>query len=175
VYNDYASTENGQFLAVLRLDGNYALNISADGYLFHSENIAPIKSSYDKPFQVKVELSKIKIGEDVVLKNIFFNTNEFALLPESLSELYNLSQLLSKNPGLAIEIQGHTDNVGGDVQNEKLSLNRAKSVYDYLISQKIAENRLSFKGYGKQKPVSSNTTEEGRQKNRRTSFVVTRI
>jgi outer membrane protein OmpA-like peptidoglycan-associated protein len=83
--------------------------------------------------------------------------------------------LLIKNPGLAIEIQGHTDNVGGDVQNEKLSLNRAKSVYDYLISQKIAANRLSFKGYGKQKPVSSNDTEEGRQKNRRTSFVVTRI
>lgn len=175
VYNDYTSTENGQFLAVLRLDGNYALNISADGYLFHSENIAPIKSSYDKPFQVKVELSKIKIGEDVVLRNIFFNTNEFTLLPESVTELYNLSQLLIKNPGLAIEIQGHTDNVGGDVQNEKLSLNRAKSVYDFLISQKIAANRLSFKGYGKQKPVSSNATEEGRQKNRRTSFVVIRI
>jgi outer membrane protein OmpA-like peptidoglycan-associated protein/tetratricopeptide (TPR) repeat protein len=174
-YNDYTSAENGQFLAVTPLGGNYALNVSADGYLFYSENIAPLKVSYDKPFLIEVKLTKIKVGKDVVLKNIFFNTNESNLLPESLTELYNLSQLLTKNPGLNIEVQGHTDNVGNDAINEKLSLNRAKSVYDYLITQKIAPERLTFKGYGKQRPVANNDTEQNRQRNRRTSFVVTKI
>ncbi|MBC7566394.1 MAG: OmpA family protein, partial [Pedobacter sp.] len=151
------------------------LNVSADGYLFYSENIVPVKGSYDKPFLIQVKLMKIKVGKDVVLKNIFFNTNEFTLLPESLTELYNLSQLLMKNPDLNIEIQGHTDNIGNDAQNEKLSLNRAKSVYDYLITQKIGAERLSFKGYGKQHPIADNETETNRQQNRRTSFVVTKV
>jgi outer membrane protein OmpA-like peptidoglycan-associated protein/Tol biopolymer transport system component len=174
-YNDYTSAQNGQFLAVTPLNGNYALNVSADGYLFYSENIAPVKGSYDKPFLIEVKLTKIKVGKDVVLKNIFFNTNEYTLLPESLTELYNLSQLLTNNPSLNIEIQGHTDNVGNDAMNETLSLNRAKSVYDYLVKQKIATDRLTFKGYGKQKPIAANDTESNRQRNRRTSFVVTKI
>ncbi|MFP5080230.1 OmpA family protein [Pedobacter sp. JCM 36344] len=174
-YNDYTSAKNGQFLAVTPISGNYALNVSADGYLFYSENIVPVKGSYDKPFLIQVKLMKIKVGKDVVLKNIFFNTNEFILLPESLTELYNLSQLLMKNPSLNIEIQGHTDNIGNDAQNEKLSLNRAKSVYDYLITQKIGAERLSFKGYGKQHPIADNETETNRQQNRRTSFVVTKV
>jgi outer membrane protein OmpA-like peptidoglycan-associated protein len=174
-YNDYTSAQNGQFLAVTPLNGNYALNVSADGYLFYSENIAPVKGAHDKPFLIEVKLIKIKVGKDVVLKNIFFNTNEYTLLPESLTELYNLSQLLINNPSLSIEIQGHTDNVGNDAMNEKLSLNRAKSVYDYLIKQKIATDRLTFKGYGKQKPIAANDSESNRQRNRRTSFVVTKI
>jgi outer membrane protein OmpA-like peptidoglycan-associated protein/tetratricopeptide (TPR) repeat protein len=174
-YNDYTSPENGEFLAVTALGGNYALNVSADGYLFYSENIAPLKGSYDEPFLIQVKLTKIKVGKDVVLRNVFFNTNEFTLLPESITELYNLSQLLIKNPGLSIEIQGHTDNIGNNDQNEKLSLNRAKSVYNYLIQQKIAAERLTYKGYGKQQPIASNDTEQNRQLNRRTSFVVTRV
>ncbi|MEJ7557743.1 MAG: OmpA family protein [Pedobacter sp.] len=172
-YNDYTSPENGAFLAVTALGGNYALNVSADGYLFYSENISPLKGSFDKPFLIQVKLTKIKIGNDVVLKNVFFNTNEFTLLPESLTELYNLSQLLLNNPSLRIEIQGHTDSIGNDDQNEKLSLNRAKSVYTYLLTQKIHAERLTYKGYGKRQPIKANDTEQNRQQNRRTSFVVT--
>jgi outer membrane protein OmpA-like peptidoglycan-associated protein len=174
-YNDYTSPENGDFLAVTALGGNYALNVSADGYLFYSENIVPLKGTYEQPFLIQVKLSEIKVGKDVVLRNVFFNTNEYKLLAESLTELYNLSQLLIKNPRLRIEIQGHTDNIGNDEQNEKLSLDRAKSVYDYLIRQKIGLERLSYKGYGKRQPIAANDTERSRQQNRRTSFVVTGI
>ena len=174
-YSDYTSAQNGEFLAAIPIDGNYALNVSADGYLFYSEHILPTKGSYEKPFQIQAKLTKIKVGENVVLKNIFFKTNEFALLHESLIEIENLAQLLIKNPTLNIEIQGHTDNVGNDILNEKLSLNRAKSVFEYLTSHKIDSGRLTFKGYGKQRPIVSNDSEQNRQQNRRTSFVVTKI
>lgn len=175
VYTDYTSLQTGAFLAVMPAGSSYAFNVSADGYLFYSENYNLSASFVAKPFQVNIELVKLKVGSDVVLKNIFFNTNEYALLPESVTELYQLVELLKNNATIHIEIQGHTDNTGNERVNETLSLNRAKSVYDYLIVNKIDPARLSFKGFGKQKPISDNTTEEGRQKNRRTSFVITKI
>ncbi|MES2826820.1 MAG: OmpA family protein [Bacteroidota bacterium] len=175
IYDDFTSLQTGSFLAVMPVGGRYAFNVSADGYLFYSENYQPNTSSLNKPYTIEIELSKFKIGNNVVLKNIFFNTNDYELLPESITELNNLADLLKKNQNLSIEIQGHTDNVGSDVLNNKLSLNRAKAVYDYLIANQIDTNRLTFKGYGKLKPVAENETEEGRQNNRRTAFVVTKI
>lgn len=175
IYNDFTSVENGRFLAVMPIGGIYAFNVSADGYLFYSENYQPKISSLNQPYSIEIELSKFKIGSDVTLNNIFFNTNEFVLLPESITELTNLVDLLSKNQKLSIQIQGHTDNVGSDALNEKLSLDRAKAVYEYLITNKIDPGRLTYKGYGKQKPVSNNDSEDGRQKNRRTTFVITKI
>ena len=174
-YNDFTSPENGSFLAVMPQGGNYSLNVTADGYLFYSENFGPRIGFYKEPYQIEVKLTKIRVGNDVVLKNIFFNTNAFALLPESLTELHTLVQLLEDNKNLNIEIQGHTDNVGNDLLNEKLSLNRAKAVYDFIIAQKIAPERLSYKGYGRLKPIAENDTEQHKQQNRRTSFVVTKI
>jgi len=174
-YNDFTSPENGSFLAVMPQGGNYSLNVTADGYLFYSENFDPRIGFYKEPYQIEINLTKIKVGNDVVLKNIFFNTSAFALLPESLTELHTLVQLLEDNKNLSIEIQGHTDNVGNDLLNEKLSLNRAKAVYDYIIAQKIAPERLSYKGYGRLKPIAENDTEQHKQQNRRTSFVVTKI
>jgi outer membrane protein OmpA-like peptidoglycan-associated protein len=82
---------------------------------------------------------------------------------------------MEKNPGLKIEIGGHTDNTGGDEKNRLLSENRAKNVYDYLIAKGVAEDRLTYKGYGSTKPVAPNTTPEGKAKNRRTEFIVTAI
>ncbi len=175
VYNDYTSAQNGAFLAVMPMGTRYAFIVNAEGYLFYSENFNLTTANSLKPFEVNIELLKLKTGGNVVLKNIFFNTNEFTLLPESLTELKQLLELLKSNPKISIEIQGHTDNVGNDIANEKLSFNRAKSVYDYLIASKIDAEKLSYKGYGKQKPIAENQTEEGRRKNRRTSFVITKI
>ncbi|MNR51870.1 Photosystem I chlorophyll a apoprotein [compost metagenome] len=83
--------------------------------------------------------------------------------------------MLKSNPNVAIEIQGHTDNVGDHKANQKLSENRAKAVYEYLFNNGIDKKQLTFKGYGEEKPAFDNTTEEGRQKNRRTEFLVVKI
>jgi outer membrane protein OmpA-like peptidoglycan-associated protein len=80
---------------------------------------------------------------------------------------------LKENPNLHVALQGFTDNVGNPADNLILSENRAKTVYDYLISHEINKNRISYKGFGESRPVTTNATEQGRAKNRRTVFVVT--
>ena len=164
---------NGEFLVSLPTNKNYALNVSRDGYLFHSENFA-LEGMHQagKPFEKKVELSPIRTNDPVVLKNVFFATNEYTLLPESKAELGKLTEFLTKNPTLKIEIGGHTDNAGSDELNRKLSENRAKAVYDFLINDGISKTRLSYKGYGSSKPVAGNDTEAGRAQNRRTEFKI---
>ena len=174
-YDDFTSVENGEFLAVMPIGGNYLFNVSADGYLFHSENYQLNETYINSPFLLQIALEKLKIGTNVVLKNIFFNTNEYVLLPASVTELSTLSNLLKNNSKISIEIQGHTDNVGNDADNKKLSLMRAKAVYDYLTAQKIAPERLAYKGFGETAPIANNDTESNRKLNRRTSFVITSL
>ncbi|VAX27960.1 hypothetical protein MNBD_IGNAVI01-1647, partial [hydrothermal vent metagenome] len=74
-----------------------------------------------------------------------------------------------------IEIQGHSDNVGSDKANQKISEERAKAVYDWFIANRVDQNRLRYKGYGKTRPKYSNATKEGRDKNRRIEFFVERV
>ncbi len=174
-FNDYTNPENGSFLAVMPLGSMYSLNAVADGYLFYSDNFELNKTIDGKPFTLEIFLQKLKPGINVVLKNIFFDTNQFELLPASVTELGNLLELLQQNQSIAIEIQGHTDNAGNAADNQKLSLQRANSVYTYLVAHQIAGDRLSFKGFGATQPVASNDTAAGRKQNRRTAFIITRL
>jgi outer membrane protein OmpA-like peptidoglycan-associated protein len=79
---------------------------------------------------------------------------------------------MEKYPKLEIEVSGHTDNIGGDEYNKSLSLRRAKSVVNYLVKNGISSNRLVAKGYGFDKPISTNDTDEGRKKNRRSEITI---
>jgi outer membrane protein OmpA-like peptidoglycan-associated protein len=108
----------------------------------------------------------------MVFKNVQFEKNAYSLLPVSTVELDKLVQLLTENPTIKLQINGHTDNTGNPEDNLKLSTNRAKSVVDYLVSKNINAARLVFKGFGATKPIADNATEEGKAKNRRTEFVV---
>ncbi|GAA4311073.1 OmpA family protein [Mucilaginibacter gynuensis] len=171
-YEDSSSPEKGDFLATLTSGKNYGINISKKGYLFYSENFSLLGREPKEPFIINVSLSPIDIGKKVVLKNIFFDTNKFDLKPESKTELQKLIQFLGDNPNVNIEISGHTDNVGNDQQNQTLSENRAKAVYQYLIGHKLETFRLVFKGYGKSQPIADNATEQGRKLNRRTEFKI---
>ncbi|MDR6943256.1 OmpA family protein [Mucilaginibacter pocheonensis] len=172
VYQDYSSTDDGNFLATITSGKNYGLNISKNGYLFYSENFSLIGYKTKNPFNISVSLSPIEVGNKVILKNIFFDTNKFDLEAESKAELIKLIEFLTVNPVVHIEISGHTDNVGADQINQTLSENRAKSVYQYLITNGIAATRLVYKGYGKTQPIAPNDTEENRAKNRRTEFKI---
>jgi outer membrane protein OmpA-like peptidoglycan-associated protein len=125
-----------------------------------------------KPRTIDVPLAEIKKGESMVLRNIFFETNEFHLKPESTQELERLVKMMKENPSIQIEISGHTDNVGSESLNQRLSENRAKAVYDFLVNKNIGTNRLKFVGYGMSKPIAPNDTEEGRAQNRRTEIQV---
>jgi len=93
-------------------------------------------------------------------------------LCESQTELNKVVQLLNDNPLLKIEITGHTDNVGNPADNLRLSVDRAKSVVKYLITNGIAANRLMSKGFGEAKPIAPNSSEETRAQNRRTELKV---
>ena len=169
-----ANAISGEFLVCLPVGKNYAINASKEGYLFYSDNISleGIHSEV-KPYLKDIPMKPIKVGEVVVLRNIFFETDKYDLKNESKVELDKLTNLLKKNPLLKIEISGHTDNVGNEKYNLTLSENRARIVSEYLTTNGIAKTRLSFKGYGMSKAVDNNNTEEGRANNRRTEFKVT--
>lgn len=106
----------------------------------------------------------------ITLSNIFFKTNKAILTEESFPELDKLAATLRVSQ-MVIEIGGHTDNQGDEKKNIQLSEERAKAVVDYLVSRQINKNRLFYKGFGSSKPIAPNSTNEGRQKNRRVEFV----
>jgi len=173
VVHSHADPVNGEFLITLPANHDYALHVNHAKYLFYSETFSfRGLHSIDKPFLKDIPMKKIKIGESVVLKNIFFESAKAELLSRSDVELDRLITLLLNNPGLKISVQGHTDNVGADAYNQALSENRARVVYEYLLSKGINKDRLSYLGFGKTKPIAANDTEEGRSQNRRTEFVV---
>ncbi|MHC1707240.1 MAG: OmpA family protein [Bacteroidales bacterium] len=173
VVNSVSEPRNGEFLVTLPTGRDYALHVSKDDYLFYSENFSLTGShSSDKPFLKDIPLQPIKTGEIVVLNNIFFETDKSELLPLSRVELDRLLILLNQNPKMRIEIRGHTDNVGSEEYNLKLSENRAKVVYDYLLLKGINSSRITFHGYGESMPVADNSTDEGKKLNRRTEFKV---
>ena len=120
----------------------------------------------------KDDTTHYKVGATFVLNNIFFDTDKSTLLQQSYRELQFLIAILESHPKMKIEISGHTDSQGSDLHNQQLSENRAKEVVDYLMENGIDEKRLKFKGYGKNKPIATNATEEGRQKNRRVEFKI---
>jgi hypothetical protein len=163
--------QNGEFLVCLPCDRNYALNVSCDGYLFYSENfpLSEIKSRWN-PMLMDIPLEPIAVGHSIIMRNIFYETGRYQLKSISFAELDKLVSFLVKNPVVRIEIQGHTDDEGTEEYNIDLSMKRAEAVYRYLLDHGISDFRLSFKGYGESKPVSSNETEEGRALNRRTEI-----
>ncbi len=174
VISSNANYNDGNYFLVIPAGKQYAMNVERNGYLFYSAHFnLEGESNYIDPFIKDIPLKPIKEGESIILRNIFFATDSFNLLPESRAELDQLMRLLAKNKGLHIEISGHTDNVGGEQYNLDLSAKRAKSVFDHLVATGIDPSRLRYRGYGFSKPIADNATEQGRALNRRTEIVVT--
>jgi outer membrane protein OmpA-like peptidoglycan-associated protein len=172
VYQDYSSEDAGEFLATLGAGKNYGLNISRAGYLFYSDNFSLIGLKDKKAFNLSVLLSPIEVGNKVILKNIFFDTNKFELKAESKAELQKLVEFLQLNKTVRIEISGYTDDVGNQQANVVLSEKRANSVYQYLSANGIVATRLVYKGYGEAQPIAPNTSDDNRALNRRTEFMI---
>jgi hypothetical protein len=162
----HSDSKTGEFTLILPDSGEYGLNVRKPGYVFYSSKIDKTKDT------LYVLLSKIERGKSVVLENIFFAFDSFELDPKSDNEIDRLVSFLKDNPSVAIEIVGHTDNIGSEKRNRVLSENRALSVKKALVAKGIDPSRLVAKGLGMSAPVTSNATEEGRQLNRRVECVV---
>lgn len=154
---------DGNFESSLANGKKYKLTISAEGYTPHVEDIT-LTDALDKDFLIS------RVGESVVLQNIYFDFDKSTLRSESVDELKNLKSILDKSPGMRVEISGHTDNIGSRTYNYSLSNRRAKAVVNWLIKEGVAGKQLESKGYGFDKPAATNDTDEGRQLNRRVEF-----
>ncbi len=172
VAENYSNPVNGEFLVVLPPGKDYALNVARAGYLFYSANFSLKGVKAGDPYLLEVPLEKLKEGSRVVLNNVFFATDSYALEEASRAELNKLVELLANNAGVRVEIGGHTDSVGSDADNLRLSEQRAAAVVDYLVVKGIPAEHLSAKGYGETQPVASNDTDKGRALNRRTEMKI---
>jgi outer membrane protein OmpA-like peptidoglycan-associated protein len=110
---------------------------------------------------------EVKAAVDLAAKNIFFKMGSFELLPISYSSLDDVVKILSENSELLIDIEGHSDSVGSSRVNKQLSAKRASAIFEYFVSKGIQPDRIMTIGYGSERPISENATEEGRAKNRR--------
>ena len=111
-------------------------------------------------------------GLIVNLSDVLFDTGKYTLKPDAREKLAKVSGILLAYPGLAVQVEGYTDNVGGEEYNQKLSEQRAQTVGDYLISQGVSSANVTATGFGLNHPVADNSTAEGRAQNRRVNLVV---
>ena len=111
-------------------------------------------------------------GLIVNMSDVLFDTAQYSLRPGAREKLAKVAGIIMSHPGLKIEVEGHTDSVGGDDYNMRLSENRANSVENYLVQQGIMADNVTAKGFGKTMPVADNSTAAGRQMNRRVELVV---
>jgi outer membrane protein OmpA-like peptidoglycan-associated protein len=155
---------------------DYLITATKDGF-FKSKVSVSTKNLSDDPNR-DIFLAKIEKDKSYELENILYDFGKATLREESKRVLDGLLEIMQENPTIIIELSAHTDNIGSDEANLKLSQARAQSCVDYLVSRGISKDRLIAKGYGKTKPIAPNQNEdgsdnpEGRQKNRRTEFKV---
>ena len=111
-------------------------------------------------------------GLIVNMSDVLFDTAKFSLRPEAREKLAKVAGIISGHPGLRLDVEGHTDNVGGDDYNQQLSEQRGSAVRDYLTQQGLQQGSVTTKGLGKTQPIATNDTAAGRQQNRRVELVI---
>ena len=162
--------KDGAYFIVLPMGKNY-------GYYIEDSAFFPVSKNLDlrntnKAIEIKNDISAVTFkemiidGVGVAINNLFFDFSKFDILPQSIPELKRVAKIIMRK-NLNVEISGHTDNVGDDKTNQKLSEMRANSVKDFLIKEGCNPALLTTIGYGKNKPVATNDNETGRSKNRR--------
>lgn len=167
--------KNGEYLMVLTEGADYALYADREGYLFQSLTFNYSEEADEKiqePVHIDIYLQPITKGKETVLNNIFFDTDKYEIKEISKPELNRIASFLEENPEIRITINGHTDNQGAESYNKELSTKRAQAVYEYLIKSGISQERLKYQGFGQSKPIATNDTQQGRQKNRRIAFEI---
>ena len=167
-----SNASTGKYLVVLPSGRSYSVSANKEGFFFYSQSFEVSTNTRYQVIKKDIPLKPIEKGAKVVLNNIFFETGKATLSPQSRLELEKAIDLLKNNATMIIEVGGHTDNVGDDAFNMKLSHDRAKSVREYIVKGGIASERIQAKGYGESNPIASNDTDDGKKSNRRTEFII---
>ena len=175
IINKVQTDELGHYFITLPEGKDYTFTVNRKGYLFYSSAYALSTAAPDSTYIKNIALEPIKLASNFVFTQVLFDNNSYALLPASLPELNKLVQILEENPGMHIQISGHTDNIGKAADNLTLSTNRAKAIVQYVSGRGVATDRLTYKGFGSTEPIATNATQEGRALNRRTSFTITKL
>ncbi len=165
--NAKTDPETGIYKIVLPKGKDYAIRAYVEGCMAMSKTLSSKDLDQFENFELDLTVNPVVKNKPIVIDNIYFDFGQFELKKESYYELNNISVFLQNNEKINVEIAGHTDNVGSDEDNMILSKNRAKSVVEYFLSKGIDKSRISYVGYGETKPIADNSTDEGREKNRR--------
>ena len=165
-YSLATDSVSGSASKMLEEGPQYQIFIAQMGYDTINMPLASIGDS------LNIALTPIKKGEIFIVKNLHFATNKTRILSRSEEALQDLYMYLARNPKVRIKIIGHTDNVGKDAANQKLSDGRANEVMKDLIERGIAPERIEAEGRGESQPIDTNDTEEGRQNNRRVEIEI---
>ena len=147
--------------------GTYTIAATYNGYLSYA---MPVVIEADKTLILNIDL--LKKGGKITLKGIYFESGKATILPTSFYTLDEAVKLLTDNPKVKIEVQGHTDSVGSESSNYALSQARAESVRNYLVAHGIDPFRVIAKGFGEMMPIADNGTKNGRAVNRRIEFLI---
>jgi OOP family OmpA-OmpF porin len=172
-----ASTDpnTGEYTIVLPKGYRYSYRAIAPNFVEIGKNIDLTDvRNFKEIANEELKLIPIKAGVNVPMNNIFFEFGKATLLPDSYPELNRIIDIMTENNRMIIEIEGHTDNVGSDEVNLRISQQRADAVRSYLLSKKVPSSRVSSVGYGKSRPKVSNDTPEGQAQNRRVEFKIVR-
>ncbi len=188
-YSGFFRTYTGEFELVLKKNEPFVFQVDKRGFASEKVEISPWDLVVNNITRKEIEIY-IHPGETVkkkkeyafpfgdqrtfTLEEIFFAKGSAAVLSQSLNEINNLAEVLLKNPNIEILIEGHTDNVGDKKALKELSLARAKEIKAHLVNRGIEENRLEVIGYGSEKSLNGNETEEERKKNRRVEIRITK-
>jgi outer membrane protein OmpA-like peptidoglycan-associated protein len=164
----------GIYKVVLPYGKNYGITTIIDGYLGTSQNIdlSKITGKYLEIEGKDMTVKPVEAGATIEMNNIFFEFGKAALKPESYPELNRIATFFKSNTKIISEISGHTDNVGTDEVNNRLSQERADIVRNYLLTQGVPTERVSAKGYGKTRPKVANDTPDNQAINRRVEFEI---
>ncbi len=164
----------GDYSIVLPYGDNYEFHVKKEGYLpYHQSKDLIEKSKEYQEFEIDMTLSKLEKGSEVVINNLFFESNRSDIKKESEAELDRLGEIMKTNKNLEVVIEGHTDNTGKNADNIALSLSRATSVAEYIIKKfGINRERLKVEGKGEESPIVDNQSADSRAKNRRVVFKI---
>ncbi|MFL5728964.1 MAG: OmpA family protein [Cytophagaceae bacterium] len=164
----------GEYKIILPYGEHYAYHASAQGFIEVNENFDLVEKKDYIEINKDLFLVPIEVGAKISLNNVFFEQSKAVLINTSYPELDRLVEIMKENPGMEIELRGHTDNVGDPAKNMKLSEDRVQVVKDYMVSKGINAVRITGKGFGGTQPLVTNGSEETRKQNRRVEFVITK-
>ena len=133
---------------------------------------AEMRAQMLKQFNLILETRDTARGLIVNMSDVLFDTGKFTLRPLAREKLAKVAGIVLGHPGLRLDVEGHTDSVGGDDYNQTLSEKRGAAVRDYLTKEGLATSSVTSKGFGKTQPVATNETAAGRQQNRRVELVI---